>query len=206
MMAVAALSTLGFNEAAAIRCGSHIVSEGAEVLRGASMRPQRFAADHQVTPTTHVGKTLASMRPQRFAADHLPMPDVVEQFDFASMRPQRFAADHSVDDITGGSRLCRFNEAAAIRCGSRGILAEEAGGKAASMRPQRFAADHDCPAPAPLPCQMGFNEAAAIRCGSPDRQGTGRNQSLGFNEAAAIRCGSLQMGKTAHVFSTLALQ
>ena len=167
MMAVAALSTLGFNEAAAIRCGSHIVSEGAEVLRGASMRPQRFAADHQVTPTTHVGKTLASMRPQRFAADHLPMPDVVEQFDFASMRPQRFAADHSVDDITGLSFPTRFNEAAAIRCGS------------------------PLGSPATASASSGFNEAAAIRCGSqPESQPQPLDLICCFNEAAAIRCGS----------------
>ena len=85
----------GFNEAAAIRCGSH-------------------AQEHPVA----AGALLASMRPQRFAADHLQQLNAVRlaagRFNEAaaircgsqsrrgidmshleaSMRPQRFAADH----------------------------------------------------------------------------------------------------------------
>ena len=84
-----------FNEAAAIRCGS----QRAECL--------------------HVAGDQASMRPQRFAADH----DTGEaqhraQFTLASMRPQRFAADHAQGKTEVGDGVTRFNEAAAIRCGS----------------------------------------------------------------------------------------
>ena len=58
------------------------------------------------------------------------------------MRPQRFAADHTPMASSRNGRASCFNEAAAIRCGSRW---QEQGGHAAvqaSMRPQRFAADH----------------------------------------------------------------
>ena len=40
--------TQGFNEAAAIRCGSLVVEDGTGLPNAASMRPQRFAADHLV--------------------------------------------------------------------------------------------------------------------------------------------------------------
>ena len=43
---------LGFNEAAANRCGAQVTtSEGHVVTFGASMRPQRIAAEHPVCPT-----------------------------------------------------------------------------------------------------------------------------------------------------------
>ena len=59
-----------------------------------------------------------------------------------------------------------FNEAAAIRCGSRWFAWQAAMRyRDASMRPQRFAADHQRRIHRPNGC-ASFNEAAAIRCGS----------------------------------------
>ncbi len=40
-------ATIRFNEAAALRCGSHDMFVDYDTTAGASMRPQLFAADHR---------------------------------------------------------------------------------------------------------------------------------------------------------------
>ena len=84
----------GFNEAAAIRCGSPAIS------------------------ATNVSSSEASMRPQRFAADHGHGLAWGISWNRASMRPQRFAADHVACRLIPDFARLGFNEAAAIRCGS----------------------------------------------------------------------------------------
>ena len=60
----------GFNEAAAIRCGSPAGMRPKPRSDEASMRPQLFAADHERITIQQRGLQDASMRPQLFAADH----------------------------------------------------------------------------------------------------------------------------------------
>ena len=110
------------------------------------------------------------------------------------MRPQLFAADHPTCSREMISSDSCFNEAAAIRCGSRGNL------------PPRIIPTHGFNEAAAIRCgsrpfvcwqpdkpMWCFNEAAAIRCGSPKSMRSSKSSSSGFNEAAAIRCGSLAL-------------
>ncbi len=131
----------------------------------ASTRPQLFAADHKksdyltdeddelqrgrsyslrITTTPRSSTSLfarASTRPQLFAADHLHRHCVtsgVRQL----QRGRSYSLRITIRSTWRRLRSRRFNEAAAIRCGSQ----------QAALRIPRSA--------------TGFNEAAAIRCGS----------------------------------------
>ena len=138
-----------FNEAAAISCGSRTAAQSRRRRTAASMRPQRLAADHHgALDRLHMG-TVASMRPQRLAADH-PWP-----------------LGHRTE------RCFRFNEAAAISCGSRAARALPGSVQMASMRPQRLAADH----------------AAERRARSLARGASMRPQRLAADHLAAVRVG-----------------
>ncbi len=204
----------GFNEAAAIRCGSQDTVD------------DEFAINNRFNEAAAIRCGSQGVCPAGFP-DHGP----------ASTRPQLFAADHTRDFIADAVRRMSFNEAAAIRCGSQRrpvlldarfrastrpqlfaadhkLLREERkAGDVASTRPQLFAADHRS---SPASCRMNsrlqrgrsyslritwsddgdqptasrFNEAAAIRCGSRCTRLSWLLLSSSFNEAAAIRCGS----------------
>ena len=110
--------TACFNEAAAIRCGSPAALPRQAAPCCASMRPQRFAADHLSTKSACCGTWDCF---NEAAAIRCGSPDKRER---------------SMLDTFG------FNEAAAIRCGSPKGTATMRTQIDASMRPQRFAADH----------------------------------------------------------------
>ncbi|HEY0180641.1 MAG TPA: hypothetical protein VGC30_13565 [Dokdonella sp.] len=142
----------GFNEAGAIRSGSPRASEirsarascfnEAEAIRSdhaarrvdlldpdlASMKPERFAPDHQEAGSvliakrssfnesrsdslritcrrqaTSLGMRTASMKPERFAPDHFDQTIASILDPSASMKPERFAPDHTVVDANGAT-------------------------------------------------------------------------------------------------------
>ncbi len=108
-----------FNEAAAIRCGSQ--EQPHPLFLAATLLQRGRSYSLRITPDLH------DLRLYRGSA---------------STRPQLFAADHRGGRTNTSRGASSFNEAAAIRCGSRPIAAGSSLSSPASTRPQLFAADH----------------------------------------------------------------
>ena len=120
------------------------VREIARCVAEAQQRP-RYSTSDRRGRHPYVSRTRrASMRPRHFTADHLPLAAHEIGLSGASMRPRHSTADRYTLDTHPPAPEC-FNEAAAVRRGSRLIAQINNAGTVASMRPQLFAGDRSRP-------------------------------------------------------------